>query len=392
MLRNIFLSFLLIFFSSNIFANQENPVRVRLLKGIDKLILSGFVDQVQNIKLNNRVEKQNLILQNWLIHYIPEKKSWSVSHMIKNQTVKEWKFSGSHLTLVGRELRKADFYFPGEIRLSGSSVGIDVVGYFDLEDYVEGVLGSEIPLSWPIEALKAQAIAARSYVLAVQKKRQKLSYDVENTIEDQVFKQIKNIVQNKKTTTQAIAHEAVMATKGLYIAERSGQFVKAYYHSDCGGMPSSEKNVWGYGTGVEYVSNHACPQQKTKSWSLKLSKNEIQRKVSRIVALRAQQKIVQVMPIKNNENERSYFIQIVLNDGSRRKISAHRFREVIGFDRLRSTNFEVVNHGSQYEFTGRGWGHGVGLCQWGALRLAESGQNAKAIIGFYYPNRSVQSL
>jgi stage II sporulation protein D len=280
----------------------------------------------------------------------------------------EFQIHGQFMTALGREL-------PSRLRVHRrQQKKLDVIAQIDLETYLVGVLSSEMPTSWPLEALKAQAVAARSYTLAVLAERKSQYFDLESSVMDQVFKYPRNLSTEARQKVQI----AVQQTKGVILKEESGRPLKAFYHADCGGQTKSPRQVWGQGAeDWQTTQDHSCPLSPKAKWTLRLSSQSLQKKLglkeSEIIQIRG--------PFR--ENGKDY---VHLWTSQKRKISwlANDFRSKLGFDQLKSTNFRVLKKNGNFIFEGQGHGHGVGLCQWGSRVQAERGQTYQQILSHYY--------
>jgi stage II sporulation protein D len=245
-----------------------------------------------------------------------------------------------------------------------------------LDEYVVGVLASEMPLSWPLETLKAQAVAARSYALSVMNEKKNQAYHLESSILDQVFRHV--VAEDAEDPLIKKAVQAVKETSGVKLYSQKGGILKAYFHSDCGGQTTAAQNVWGSTTNSGVTTDSSCPTNPKAHWKLSLSKDELSRrlKVADISGLDL---------IKVPSEKRIKAVRLAFNDSGSKTISANDFRQMLGFQDLRSSLFELKRIGESFMFEGSGFGHGVGLCQWGSRALGKSGKNYNQILKHYYP-------
>ncbi|MCC6278431.1 MAG: SpoIID/LytB domain-containing protein [Oligoflexia bacterium] len=266
---------------------------------------------------------------------------------------------------------------PSPILLKRTQDRLEAIVLISLEKYVMGVLEGEMPTSWPIEALKAQAVAARSYVLAQMQSRLMSGYDVESTTVDQVYRHPELHPNLEKLKT------AVESTKGMVLS-KSGKVLKAYYHSACGGHTERSSDVWGGSDSVDLqsVADPFCKGNPSDHWELKVSKLEFQ----------------SLYPELNGTSPSDLALRVVTRTGSGRvallavtsrstanMITGNDLRSKLGYGKLRSTFFTVQNSGEFIVFRGHGFGHGSGLCQWGARKQALSGKDFRKILKYYYP-------
>jgi len=266
-----------------------------------------------------------------------------------------------------------DRWYRGRALLVPTGQGLTAVNYVDLEEYLYSVIGSEMPASWPIEALKAQAVAARSYALYQRQTGANSLYDIGDTQAWQVYKG----VESEYTSTQ----QAVMATEGQVLIYQ-GKIIEAVFHSSSGGHTENVEDVWveplPYLRGVPDFDQGTPVYQWSKTFSIADLSNRLG--VGQVRAL---------VPEKFTPRGRVARIRVETSNGSR-VMSGNDFREALG---LRSTLFRVSlggnaadkqGGGPSFVFTGRGFGHGLGMSQWGAHNLAQRGWNYQQIVLYYY--------
>lgn len=261
------------------------------------------------------------------------------------------------------EIKKPDFLIT-MYRSNGTVVEME------LEEYLIGVVAAEMPASFNIEALKAQSIAARTYAV----KRIKSGLVLTDTVSTQSYKdvnQLKNLWGNSFNTYYNKIKNAVDATKGL-VMTYNGEYIDAVYHSTSNGFTESSLNVWG----------NDIPYLQTVSSSWDLSATSYSREVSKDFVL-----INGILGIDLNENNE---ITILEKDESNRVGSISiggkvftgiEIRTLLG---LRSTDFDVEVGDGKLIFKTRGFGHGVGMSQYGAQGMAKEGYNYEQILKHYY--------
>lgn len=285
--------------------------------------------------------------------------------------------------------------FVPEPRNRGSA--IDVVGHLPIEEYVRGVLPAEMPSGWPLEALKAQAVAARTYALFRKQIRQAAgaAYDVESNVMDQVYISSPDLTPERRAKIE----RAVRETRGLVLETGSEvpQLLAAHFHADCGGHTEDARVVWGE-AGAGATADQSCPINPNANWRLKLRAGEIIAKIKKLakpvgVSGATKLALADVQPISYTDSGRVRDLQIAWNSGEESVISAHDFRMAIGHDRIRSTNFTIKRTSeTEFHLAGKGFGHGVGMCQWGARALAQQGHTFKEILTHYYPKSILTSV
>lgn len=268
----------------------------------------------------------------------------------------------------------------GVIEVNGTRVHGDVVvlvgktqlaavNVISLEDYLTGVLGSEMPKSFPTEALKAQAIAARTYALNKKLEQYGQPYHLGSSVISQVYKGLD--AEDPRT------RDAVESTKGLVLTWQL-QPIEAYFHASCGGR--TETGFEALGRDLPYLKAVDCPcgQLATSHWTLNLSERDLKPLGARANAIRVQGR---------SSTGRARRVEV----GSR-SVDAVTFRERIGYMKLKSLSFDVEKSRDGWTLTGKGFGHGAGLCQWGARVYAEKGWSYEKILQHYYPGTELQTL
>lgn len=242
-----------------------------------------------------------------------------------------------------------------------------------LESYVASVLAGEVSPSWPIEALKAQAIASRTFALKRMKERKDRSHHVENSYMDQVFRH----------KPAPIFIEAVKETAGQVLS-LDGVIIEASFHSTCGGHTANAKDVWGKSYPyLKGVPCSFCKNSPSYKWSSTMNTSELEKKLS--------QKFSRIDITKRSADERT--LSLKLSGEKAKDISGHQFRMKAGPLKIKSTMITGIEFkDNRVTISGMGFGHGVGLCQYGALGMAKNGSTAQEILAHYYPGTSLKRL
>ncbi len=247
------------------------------------------------------------------------------------------------------------------------------VNYLDIEDFLRGVIKGEISPSWPRETLKAQIVAARSY--AVYSMTGKKLFDLAAGTGDMVYGGI--------YWEDARIDKAIKETKGEILL-RKGKVVPGYFSACAGGR--TEWASWVWKSAPEYFVGVSCPFCKDSPyyrWKLKISKSALSRYLG-VKGVRNMEIISFTPSGRVNEIK-------VMGREEARVFAGNTFRKMIGYSRLRSTLFTFKTGLFFITFSGKGWGHGVGLCQWGAKKMGELGYSYKEILKFYYPFAEVSN-
>lgn len=301
---------------------------------------------------------------------------------------------GNLLRLQGKEIRASAFALTagqGYFSISGKKYKgkimvypannreIWVINELPLEEYLVGLINREISSQWPIEAVKAQVVAARTYALFQKENRSDYLYDLEATVNDQVYEGI--------NFEDQLARKAVKETEGEIILYR-GQPIFAVYHACCGGKTESPAYLWsGYYPYLKSVPCSFCLDSPHFVWTYQINIDKLEKILKKRFYFHHTLEEIEEGP--RNESNRITTINL---RGKRDKLAipASEFRQLLGYDHLRSTNFWVKKVNRTFSFSGIGWGHGVGLCQWGAKGMAETGADYHSIIKYYYQNVEIE--
>ena len=294
-----------------------------------------------------------------------------------------------YLTVSGLEIYRGSQLLPNHLLFSGKKTFSLIAGE-RLRDYLYGVVAKEMPINWPLEALKAQAIAARSYAKAVMREHARRAFQLEATIMDQVFEKFGE--NNFADPKMKKVIQAVSETGGMVLLNKRQRVLKAYYHADCGGKTSSSESVFGTKGLVGGAIDASCPSNPKARWSFHITKEELSQRLKRFFHASDEFLGVSSLTLKQfPQDERIDEVVIKIDDGESHRLKAQEFRELLGNMDLRSTRFHLQQTKSEYVFSGTGFGHGVGLCQWGSKSLAQQGAKYPQILSHYYPEAELKA-
>lgn len=273
--------------------------------------------------------------------------------------------------------------FRGHISIVATTDGtLNVINVVDLEKYIKGVLYHEISHKWPMEAIKAQAVAARTYAVYAMQQNKGRDFDVTNDIYSQVY--------GGKNSERYRTGLAVDQTAGEVLTY-DDKILPTYFHATCAGVTESVREVWNID--LPPLRGELCPYCKHSPhirWKRNFRLKDIQDKLNaRGYNIGA---IGSIEVLDRNASDRIRNLRITSRDGKSLRISGKDFRNAIGPNDIRSNSYDVVMRGYYVDFYGRGWGHGVGLCQWGAYGMAQLQFNYRAILWHYYPGAKLTSL
>lgn len=246
-----------------------------------------------------------------------------------------------------------------------------------IEEYLYGVIPGEIGTEFPTEAIKAQIVAARTYVYSEVRNKIKENYDVTDTTDSQMY--LGYGVENKKI------NELVSATAGEVIVY-NGKTINAYYHSTSGGETANIEDVWKCNP-VPYLKSIDDSKYSSMSsreeWSCRITEKDI----SKIMGAD-----IEDISIAEKRKARVYKLSFLTAAGDIIFCEGNDIRKKLGYNKIFSTIFEVIKDGDEFLFKGRGSGHGVGMSQWGAAGMAKKGKGYIDILKFYYTGVDIINL
>ncbi len=296
--------------------------------------------------------------------------------------------------------------YRGELLIWSRPGGLCVVNVVDLESYLKGVLPIEMGPQPPERraALEAQAVAARSYTMATMGRWRAEGFDLVATVDDQVYS---GLSAEKPACTDAIE-----ATRGV-LAQFGGAPIHAYYSSTCGGSTASPVDVWGQkevgylrpvadrAEGVEDDFCDASPKhQWEETWKLSELDGMLDANLSRVRKgwkRSASGDLRHVRLVERFACGRAAILRLEFTKGSV-DLRGDEIRWVLrrpggkqGLNSCRLLEVEVDKGGRAptLRVRGQGYGHGVGMCQYGAMGMASAGRDFRSILGFYYPGISL---
>lgn len=316
-----------------------------------------FASELVKVRLFTTSKPQVKIYENLSLKYVVEAKDLKTPQEFKSE----------NLSVNSSSV-------PDHIILFPKRGAVEVIAVLDMEDYLRGVLPHEMPLVWPIEALKAQAVVARSFTKKQMIARKDNPYHLDSTVNDQVYRYNQTFSAKEKENLE----RALQETRDEVLEDRNGQAVRTLYHADCGGQTEKSSHVWGQKE-VEFSIKDIKHSTPYSAWEFKVSAEELKEKLKT-------QFVPQNLNISAESlGQRALQMEVIgLND--REKLSSQEFRRLVGYSKLKSTRFQVEKINEGFLFKGSGFGHGVGLCQYGAKALAKSGMNYKDILKHYFPS------
>lgn len=260
---------------------------------------------------------------------------------------------------------------------------LDVISRLELDDYLKSVIPFEGNPKWALESLKAQAVVSRTFALTKMLARRNEEYDVSAGFMSQVYA--------GKQTESARTDQAVDATRGEVLLYKEKIF-PAYFHSTCGGATTAADLVWRVKplaplSGVECKFCQRSPHYK---WEAIVTPAEIKQKLAK-----QEMPVQDVLGIRTDKIDRTGRAHklVIQSTWAEKIVDADAFRVWIDPMRLKSNLITKISaRDGAFVFKGKGWGHGVGMCQYGMKYLGELGYGYQAILGYYYPGAQVSKL
>lgn len=270
------------------------------------------------------------------------------------------------------------------LRIQASPGELVIVVTMPIEQYVQHVVMAESGNFRNPESLKAMAVAARGYAKRFTGQHAKEGFDFCDTTHCQVF--------YWRSVTEKI-RMAVEATRGEYLSYE-GKVAATFYHQNCGGTTAASGETWAQ-VSEPYLSVHPdpfCVASRRLQWKTTLTHEQIN-KALRASGLQPPQNWQTLEISSRNSSGRASMLNLAGADPVNFPLSESALRSavnrVLGAKRIRSDLYELRNSGTRVVFSGRGAGHGVGLCQAGAEEMARQGKTYKEILSFYYPGTQV---
>lgn len=301
---------------------------------------------------------------------------------------------GSIISLAHHDGRKwtAQRRYPGYVRLSiDGRDRLRVVNYVDIETYVACVLPGEMPAGFHREAQRAQTVAIRTYVLHEMASRSHRAHDVQATEASQVYL---GLPADKDFERARDMTDSTRGIVGTWTSPEGERVVCMFYSSCCGGTTQNVTNIKRNFLSVPPLAGgvrcdcYKTAKGKTYTWpATSVSKSEVTTKlVARYPKLRALGRIEHIQVVERTAAGRPKILELLGAGGQASRMLAEDLRLAVGSRVIRSTNCDIRSERERFVFAnGRGFGHGMGMCQWGAEAMARAGHPAADILKHYYP-------
>jgi stage II sporulation protein D len=265
-------------------------------------------------------------------------------------------------------------HYTGNIDVWKGNSGLYLINELPIEDYVKDVVMAEVGSNWDMEALKAQAVISRTYAVYHKRMNGDSIYHIVSSVLHQVYK------GNNPDVRVAYA-----------VAETTGEIltfdnrpIEAFYHSTSGGKTENPEDVFGKSYPYLKSVESNCEISPYSAWEKRIEITEIEKALNLSG--------IKEISIKSYTSTKRVKQLNIINNSGIITINATDLRKALCWSRLPSTNFSVRRDGDSMIFKGKGYGHGVGLCQWGALQMAREEKNYKKILSFFYPGTIIQTI
>lgn len=270
----------------------------------------------------------------------------------------------------------------GSLHLLRQDHAILVINSLDIDDYLLSVVHSEGWPGWPMEVNKALVIANRTYLVdkILQANKSKRSYHIVNSIKHQTYKGHHKFLQLK---------QAVDETRNVFLAY-NGDPVVAMFDACCGGVIPAKIDGYDFKKCPYLARTKACNFCKKHwiyDWKKELSKLEIAE-----ILRKDHPDLSDIVDIKITQKDNAGLVKQVLVTTKHKKIYVSGKKMYSLFPAIKSFCYTIKQKGKAYIFQGRGFGHHMGLCQWGSLGMVQDGWNYKSILQFYYPGTEFMKL
>jgi stage II sporulation protein D len=265
--------------------------------------------------------------------------------------------------------RVRTYYGNVEVKIAADRRQFLLINKVDLEQYIAGVVESESGTKTSIEYYKLQAILCRTYLLANLNRHGAEGFEVCDDVHCQAY---------LSRSMDGDVNSAVQSTKGLVVVDNDLNLITAAFHSNCGGQTCNSQDVWAVSTSyLKSIKDTFCLTQPHARWQRSIPTEDWKS----YLQLKHKYPVEDSMKFSGATSFSQPYSRSVYFMDKDLKIPL----KVIRADfQLKSTYFNVEQRGDSVIFSGRGYGHGVGMCQEGAMRQAKLKRSYKEILGFYY--------
>lgn len=281
--------------------------------------------------------------------------------------------------------------YRGDLRLLAQPDGrLSAINLVELEDYLASVLPGEMPADFGAAALEAQSIVARSFALFQMKTYgRRNNFDVYDSARSQVYRglQFTDESGHELAVESDLSRQIVSRTRGIVLGYQ-GRLFCTYFSAICGGHTTAGSEVFGQAAPpLIGVPCAYCAKAPRSRWTATISRSVLQQRID-AAGLGAPLGELRAIAVEDPGSGQMPRVQL-LGSQAEHTVSAMFFRTHVMELQLSSAQFQAELRGDEVYFSGRGWGHGVGLCQWGAKELAAQGKSCEEILAYYYPGSAL---
>lgn len=371
MKKILLLAIFLVFLPLNIFAKEDyDKINIKVGKSLSageslkvksksnlKVVTSDeqVINNTNNKEINIKFDGKNINLngKNFNLNNFPQNGAFLISSD-----------SPIYVDKIKRN-------YGGAISFRVNNKKLDIVNRVDMDEYLKGVLPKEMSPSFPMESLKAQALCSRSFAINNYNKFIKNGYNLDDTTRSQVY--------YGKDVEEKTTNKAVEETIGQVI-KYDGKVAETIFCASSGGYTVASSEAWG-GNSVPYLISKEDPYS-VHPWKYELKNSDLKKlNLSDVFSV----------SLDYNNSNRVNNLTFSTSKGDV-KIKATDFRQKIGNTIIKSTLFDVNVIGNKVFVSGKGYGHGVGMSQYGAVEMAKKGSNYKDIIEFYFPGTNIEKI
>lgn len=280
--------------------------------------------------------------------------------------------------------------YRGTVRLYRQGVGgVMAVNVLPLEDYLASVIDSEMPVAFPLEARKAQAIVARTYALYQQQIAERAAIaDLSASTRSQKYLGYQYREGGRLLAGESEAGRQIAAATRGAVCHYRGKIFCTYYCAVCGGSTVPGTEVFSDAAPpLKSVKCDFCRDARLYRWTAEISRADMQKELEPWFREKGWKPgtLKTVSQTRSNAKRSTLPEFDVRSEKQSMRITGSELRQILAGRGLYSPRFTITDKGPVFEISGRGHGHGVGLCQWGARGLALEGRTSEQILGYYYP-------
>lgn len=364
----------------------NSNIRVRVIDSIKRVGISGK-NMTRNLRFQKDVKK---VLGPSLVKFNCQGQS-------KNKNNRPILFASLSSNLGNLDVNGETYKGKIHILAHQGKDNCDVVNELSMEDYISSLLSKEMNSKWPIEALKAQAVAARTYAVHKIHSKQvskvaghEAYYDLESSEKHQVSGSKKDITNKTKRAASETAGEVLVTSS-------KSKLTPIFFHASCGGKTNLPEIVWdNFVDGYQSVSCDRCRRSTKNSYGKKISQKRFKQFLNWIyknnLDFKGEKVNLNDVDIAIAPDSQKYNSLKVYLDDNVMIISKPLLRRYFGRVLVRSNHFKLEMTKNEFIITGKGNGHGVGMCQVGALDYAQLGWNYKKILAHFFPEHEIAKV